>query len=113
MSDIKTKETHRDIKVLDKDGEEIDLRTSFDNETGYVSDENKEAFSNVNDAETGEGFGIDEDSLENDIYQGEESVDEDDDFSYSAVEDIFFDEEGSSEGLDTMDFGATSEDDYN
>ena len=102
-----------DIKVLDKDGEEIDLRTSFDNETGYVSDENKEAFSNVNDAETGEGFGIDEDSLENDIYQGEDTIEEDDDFSYSAVEDIFFEEEGSSEGLDTMDFGATSEDDYN
>ncbi len=56
-----------DIKVLDENDEEIDLRQSFDNDdVGFVSDD--KAFQSVNDAEQSDEFMIDEDSAENDIF---------------------------------------------
>ena len=100
-----------DVRVLDKDGEEIDLRTSFDNDYGTVSEENKDTFSTVNDAGTSEGYGIDQDSLENDIWQNDADADADDEGAlYEAVDGMMFDDDG-----DVEDFGfdASGEDDYN
>ncbi len=89
-----------DIKVLDENNEEIDLRQSFDNDdVGFVSDD--KAFQNVNDAEQSEDFMIDEDSEDNDIF----IRDTDDDEVY----------EDMGDELDIGDFGfdfETSEDDY-
>ncbi len=99
-----------DVKVLDKDGEEIDLRTSFDNEYGVVTEDSKEAFKTVNDAESSEGYDIDQDSLENDIWQNG-SADEDDGL-YGAVEGMFMDDEDSTD-FGGLDFELSSEDDYN
>ncbi len=89
-----------DIKVLDENNEEIDLRQSFDNDdVGFVSDD--KAFQNVNDAEQSDEFMIDEDSEENDIF----IRDLDDDEVYEDLQD----------DLDVGDFGfdfETSDDDY-
>ncbi len=89
-----------DIKVLDENNEEIDLRQSFDNEDmGFVSDD--KAFQHVNDAEQSDEFMIDEESEENDIF----IRDLDDDEVYEDLQD----------DLDVGDFGfdfETSEDDY-
>jgi DNA-directed RNA polymerase subunit beta len=102
-----------DIKVLDADGEEIDLRTSFDNDYPAVSEENKDAFRNVNDAETSEGFNIDEDSLENDIWQSEgEDSDEDEDY-YTAVEGMSDEDSDMFSDFDTSGLDTMSDDDYN
>ena len=98
-----------DIRVLDKNGDEIDLRASFDNESGIISEENKEVFTAVNDAENSEGYGVDEDSLENDIYETEETADDED-------EGVYFDD-GDDYDVNASDLGIEfdlpSEDDYN
>ncbi len=60
-----------DVRVLDKDGEEIDLRASFDNDFGAapaITEDSGDAFIQINDAEGSEGYNIDEDSKENDIF---------------------------------------------
>ncbi len=89
-----------DIKVLDENDEEIDLRQSFDNDdVGFASDD--KVFQNVNDAETSDEFIIDEDSEENDIFI--RSTDDDD------IYDDLQDEMGAEDY--GFDFG-TSEDDY-
>ena len=87
-----------DIKVLDENDEEIDLRQSFDNEeTGFVSDD--KAFQHVNDAEQSEDFMIDEDSEDNDIFI--RNLGDDDDFGDMGddvgVEDYGFDFEPSED----------------
>ena len=91
-----------DIKVLDENDEEIDLRQTYDNDDiGFASDD--KAFQNVNDAEGSDEFIIDEDSEENDIfYRG--SGDDDDIYDDLHDETIGSDDYG-------LDF-ATSEDDY-
>jgi DNA-directed RNA polymerase subunit beta len=102
------------IKVLDKDGNEIDLRTSFDNDFPAQSEDNKEAFSTVNDAEGGEGYDIDEDSKEYDVYDVDSDEEDDDSVNYSAVEDMEFDEDGDDFGAEDFDsYGYNgSDDDY-
>ena len=89
-----------DIKVLDENNEEIDLRQSFDNDdVGFVSDD--KAFQSVNDAEQSDDFMIDEESEDNDIFI--RNTDDDDMF------DDYQDE------MDSGDFGldfGMSEDDY-
>ena len=87
-----------DIKVLDENDEEIDLRQSFDgDDVGFVSDD--KAFQNVNDAEQSDDFMIDEESEENDIYIRD--LGDDDDFSdmqeEMGVEDYGFDFEPSED----------------
>ena len=72
-----------DVKVLDEFGEEVDLKEDYDDEPGVVPADDK-AFTNVNDAESSEGYNVDEESLENDIYIREENEDDD---SYYADED--------------------------
>ena len=64
-----------DVKVLDEEGNEVDLRQTYDNDDiGFVSDD--KAFSNVNDAEGSDSFIIDEDSKENDIFDREDDADD-------------------------------------
>ncbi len=75
-----------DIRVLDKEGNEIDLRTSFDNDYYVPSEDTEDAFKTVNDAENSAGFGIDQDSMEHDIWQTGDEEDEDDSSLYDAVE---------------------------
>jgi len=89
-----------DIRVLDEKGDEIDLRQTFDDEEGYVTD--TKAFQNVNDAEQSNEFIIDEESEENDIF-----IREDEEFEDDYAESEEFDE--------AEDFGLeleASEDDY-
>ena len=89
-----------DVKVLDENDEEIDLRQSFDNDdVGFVTDD--KAFQSVNDAEQSDEFMIDEDSEDNDIF----IRDIDDDEAFDDLQ----------EDLDVDDFGLDfepSEDDY-
>ena len=89
-----------DIRVLDEEGEEIDLRQTFDDEEGYVTD--TKAFQNVNDAEQSNEFIIDEESEENDIF-----IRESEEFEEDYADSDEFEEAG--------DFGLeleSSEDDY-
>ena len=94
-----------DVKVLDENGEEVDLKEDYDDEPGVVVADDK-AFTSVNDAETSEGYNIDEDSLENDIYIRDSGSDDDD--SYYADE-----EDGELFSADDlgMDFSSDDTDD--
>ena len=100
------------IKVLDKNGDEIDLRTSYDNDFPAQPDDNKEAFGTVNDVEVGEGYDIDEDSMQYDVYDTGDGADDEDSVNYSAGEDKTFDDDDM--GLDEFDsYGYNgSDDDY-
>ncbi len=89
-----------DIKVLDENDEEIDLRQTFDgDDVGFASDD--KAFQNVNDVEQSDEFMIDEESEENDIFIRDIAADDD------------FDDLGDELGVEDygLDF-ETSEDDY-
>ena len=86
-----------DVKVLDEDGNEVDLRQTYDNDdVGFVSDD--KAFSSVNDAEGSESFFVDEDSRANDIFETGDDGEDFDEGEYS--------EDFSDTGY------VTSEDDY-
>ena len=91
-----------DIKVLDENNEEIDLRATYDNDdVGFVPDD--KTFQSVNDAEQSDEFIIDEESEDNDIF-----------FRGGDDEDDSFDDLGD-DSFDADDFGFdfdTSEDDY-
>ncbi len=91
-----------DIKVLDENNEEIDLRATYDNDdVGFASDD--KAFQSVNDAEGSDEFIIDEDSEDNDIFYRSSGDDDD----------IFDDLQDEAIGSDDFGFDfATSEDDY-
>lgn len=78
-----------DIRVFDRHGEEIDFRTSFENEPGLHSNIMVTEMVSVNDAERARGYGIDEDSMEHDIYDTDNNEEEEDDgFSYAAIEEM-------------------------
>ena len=62
-----------DVKVYDADKEEIDLRQNFDDELGFSQSDDK-AFVNVNDADSAEGYSL-EDEQGNPIFE-EESEDD-------------------------------------
>ena len=91
-----------DIKVLDENGDEVDLRQTYDNDdAGFAPDD--KAFQSVNDAEGSDDFIVDEDSEENDIFIRDDG-DDDDGFA-----DEFRDKMGNEDyGLDLE----PSEDDY-
>ncbi len=91
-----------DIKVLDENGDEVDLRQTYDNDdAGFAPDD--KAFQSVNDAEGSDDFIVDEDSEENDIFI-RDAGDDDDGFA-----DEFRDKMGDEDyGLDLE----PSEDDY-
>ena len=91
-----------DIKVLDENGDEVDLRQTYDNDDAGFAPGDK-AFQSVNDAEGSDDFIVDEDSEENDIFIRDDG-DDDDGFA-----DEFRDKMGDEDyGLDLE----PSEDDY-
>ncbi len=49
-----------DVRVYDSDDEEIDLRQNFDDELGFSQSSDDKAFSNVNDAESAEGYSLED-----------------------------------------------------
>ena len=85
-----------DVKVYDADKEEIDLRQNFDDELGFSQSDDK-AFVNVNDADSAEGYSL-EDEQGNPIFEEESEDDGIDEESLFENEDAFeaddyFDEE--------------------
>ena len=76
-----------DVKVLDKEGNEIDLKQSFDNDDIGLSPSDNEAFTEVNDADKAEGYGVDGEESSDEVFEDEN---EDEDESY---DDIFADDE--------------------
>ena len=76
-----------DVRVYDKDEQEIDLKQNFDDEMGYAPSDDK-AFTQVNDAEGAEGYAL-EDEDGNPIID----EDEDEDFEDEFFDDAAFDEE--------------------
>jgi DNA-directed RNA polymerase subunit beta len=99
-----------DIRVYDKNGDEVDLRTSFDSDFPQASEEMKDEFKVVNDAEGSTGYNIDEDSLENDIFENEN---EDDDSAFFDAVDGMEDDGLDEPMFDDYNFDTSSEDDYN
>ncbi len=90
-----------DIKVLDENEEEIDLKQSFDtDEMGFVPDD--KVFQNVNDAENADGFNVDEDSEDSDIYI-RESDDDDDSAFYTDADALESDFDDFSDSYDSDD----------
>ena len=67
-----------DVRVYDKDDQEIDLKQNFDDELGYTPSDDK-AFSQVNDAEGAEGYAL-EDENGNPIMDDDEDEDFEDEF---------------------------------
>ena len=71
-----------DIRVLDKDDNEIDLRQNFDDE-GVVPVVDGEAFTEVNDTEDADGYTVtDEDSKDDVLFDPEDDSDSDLDFGF-------------------------------
>ena len=66
-----------DVRVLDKDNNEIDLRQNFDDEVviPVVDAEYDEAFSNVNDTENADGWSITDEASKDDLLSEETVVD--------------------------------------
>ena len=85
-----------DVRVLDKENNEIDLRQNFDDEVVLPVVDNSdydEAFSNVNDTEDAAGWSVtDEESKDDLFYEESVSADFEDDFSDDFGDD-FSDEE--------------------
>ena len=85
-----------DVRVLDKDDNEIDLRQNFDDEVVLPVVDNSdydEAFSNVNDTEDAAGWSVtDEESKDDLFYEDSVSAELSDDFSDDFGDD-FSDEE--------------------
>ena len=93
-----------DIKVLDSDGEEIDLRQTFEDDFA-PSEEKSEIY--INDAAKADGFGIDEDSKANDIF-GDNENEEDEDFDDITEDENKDDEEYYGEEEDDFDSDSIS-----
>ncbi len=81
-----------DVRVYDSDEQEIDLRQNFDDELGYSQSSDDKAFTNVNDAESAEGYSLEdeqgnpieedtEDDFAADMYNIDDDYDADDYFS--------------------------------
>ena len=79
-----------DVKVYDADEQEIDLRQNFDDELGFSQSDDK-AFVNVNDAESAEGYSL-EDEEGNPIFEEENGEEEDFD---DGIDDSMFESEES------------------
>ena len=79
-----------DIRVLDKDNNEIDLKQNFDDEINLPNVDD-EAFRNVNDAEGAEGYGIKDSDGEDYVpeFSDEDDFAMDDEFGYEDDGDDF------------------------
>ncbi|MBP3939754.1 MAG: DNA-directed RNA polymerase subunit beta, partial [Clostridia bacterium] len=84
-----------DVRVYDKDQQEIDLKQNFDDDMGFAPSDDK-AFSHVNDAESAEGYELEDE-------EGNPIENEDD---YDEFADMF------EESYDDFDMDMVSEDDY-
>ncbi len=79
-----------DIRVLDKDNNEIELKQNFDDEIGIpVVDD--ETFKNVNDAEDADGYSVED--LDEDEFAGDDEDDDGFDDDFAEVADDFEDDE--------------------
>ncbi len=78
-----------DVRVYDKDENEIDLKQNFDDELGFTSSDDK-AFTQVNDAEGAEGYALEDE-------EGNLIEDEDDEESFDEIfediDDMFSDDD--------------------
>ena len=81
-----------DVRVYDKDENEIDLKQNFDDELGFASSDDK-AFTQVNDAEGAEGYALEDE-------EGNLIEDEDDEESFDEIfediDDMFSDDDEES-----------------
>ena len=81
-----------DVRVYDKDKNEIDLKQNFDDELGFTSSDDK-AFTQVNDAEGAEGYALEDE-------EGNLIEDEDDEESFDEIfediDDMFSDDDEES-----------------
>ena len=81
-----------DVRVYDKDENEIDLKQNFDDELGFTSSDD-EAFTQVNDAEGAEGYALEDE-------EGNLIEDEDDEESFDEIfediDDMFSDDDEES-----------------
>jgi DNA-directed RNA polymerase subunit beta len=78
-----------DMRVLDKNGAEIDLKQNFEEETNYGLSDDR-AFSSVNDAEGARGYGLE--SEEGDPLGFDDGDDDEEDFLEDGLEDAAEDE---------------------
>ncbi|MCR5150102.1 MAG: DNA-directed RNA polymerase subunit beta [Clostridiales bacterium] len=84
-----------DVRAYDSDNNEIDLRQTYDDDFPIAVDERnrdivEDVTVSVNDAENGDGFGVDAESEENDVFIREDKEPDDD----------YFDGEGAGEDFD-------------
>ena len=81
-----------DVRVYDKDENEIDLKQNFDDELGFTSSDDK-AFTQINDAEGAEGYALEDE-------EGNLIEDEDDEESFDEIfediDDMFSDDDEES-----------------
>ena len=82
-----------DVRVYDKDENEIDLKQNFDDELGFTSSDDK-AFTQVNDAEGAEGYALEDE--EGNLIEDENDEDESFDDIFEDVNDIFSDDDEES-----------------
>ncbi len=84
-----------DVRVYDSDEQEIDLRQNFDDELGFSQVTDDKAFTNVNDAESAEGYSL-EDEMGNPIEDESDDLSEEMMFSMEEAfdsEEFYGDEE--------------------
>ena len=81
-----------DVRVYDKDENEIDLKQNFDDELGFTSSDDK-AFTQVNDMEGAEGYAL-EDEEGNPIEDDDDDEESFDDI-FEEIDDMFSDDEES------------------
>ena len=82
-----------DVRVYDKDENEIDLKQNFDDELGFTSSDDK-AFTQVNDAEGAEGYALEDE--EGNLIEDENDEDESFDDIFEDVDDMFSDDDEES-----------------
>ena len=80
-----------DVRVYDKDENEIDLKQNFDDELGLSSSDDK-AFTQVNDMEGAEGYALEDE--EGNLIEDEDEEDSFDEI-YEDMDDMFSDDEES------------------
>ena len=80
-----------DVRVYDKDENEIDLKQNFDDELGFSSSDDK-AFTQVNDMEGAEGYALEDE--EGNLIEDEDEEDSFDEI-YEDMDDMFSDDEES------------------
>ena len=86
-----------DVKVLDKEENEIDLKQNFDGDEPSFSNADEEVFREVNDMDTAEGFSLEGEGIELENIAGDAAG------SDAPEEDLFEEEEDVFEPDDMLD----------